>query len=81
MGASNPAIIRSVVVLPQPDGPSIEKNWPRPIEKSASCTATKSPNRLETWSSTITDDVVAGSPSVVTGSIASNGIGCSTCRS
>ncbi len=28
VGCSNPAIIRSVVVLPQPDGPSIEKNSP-----------------------------------------------------
>ena len=28
MGRSNPAIIRSVVVLPQPDGPSSEKNSP-----------------------------------------------------
>ncbi len=27
-GASNPAIIRSVVVLPEPDGPSIVKNSP-----------------------------------------------------
>ena len=30
-GCSKPAIIRSVVVLPQPDGPSIEKNSPRRI--------------------------------------------------
>ena len=28
VGCSKPAIIRSVVVLPQPDGPSIEKNSP-----------------------------------------------------
>ena len=27
-GCSKPAISRSVVVLPQPDGPSIEKNSP-----------------------------------------------------
>jgi hypothetical protein len=40
VGLSNPAIIRSVVVLPQPDGPSSEKNSPEPIEKSASATAT-----------------------------------------
>ena len=31
VGSSNPAIIRSVVVLPQPDGPSSEKNSPGPI--------------------------------------------------
>jgi hypothetical protein len=28
LGCSKPPIIRSVVVLPQPDGPSIEKNSP-----------------------------------------------------
>ena len=28
MGSSKPAIIRRVVVLPQPDGPSSEKNSP-----------------------------------------------------
>ena len=32
-GASNPAIIRSVVVLPQPLGPSSEKNSPSPIAR------------------------------------------------
>jgi hypothetical protein len=39
VGVSNPAIIRSVVVFPQPDGPSIEKNSPDAMEKSASETA------------------------------------------
>ena len=29
VGRSKPAIMRSVVVLPQPDGPSIVKNSPR----------------------------------------------------
>ncbi len=33
VGVSNPAIMRSVVVLPQPDGPSIEKNSPSAMEK------------------------------------------------
>jgi len=37
---SKPAIMRSMVVLPQPEGPSIEKNSPRPTSKLASCTAT-----------------------------------------
>ena len=37
---SKPAIIRSVVVFPQPDGPSSEKNSPEAMEKSASVTAT-----------------------------------------
>ena len=34
VGSSNPAIMRSVVVLPQPDGPMIEKNSPRSICRS-----------------------------------------------
>ena len=33
VGSSNPAIIRSVVVLPQPDGPMIEKNSPAAISQ------------------------------------------------
>jgi hypothetical protein len=41
VGVSKPAIIRSVVVLPQPDGPSIEKNSPRDVidlDDGAPCT-------------------------------------------
>ena len=34
VGSSNPAIIRRVVVLPEPDGPSIEKNSPSAISRS-----------------------------------------------
>ena len=45
-GCSNPAIIRSVVVLPQPDGPSIEKNSPPACARSMPSTAVTSPNRL-----------------------------------
>ena len=40
LGCSKPAMIFSSVVLPHPDGPSSEKNSPRPIEKSARSTAT-----------------------------------------
>ena len=54
VGCSNPAIIRRVVVLPQPDGPSIEKNSPCWMEKWASSTATKSWKRFVTWSISIT---------------------------
>src|SRR3954465_8807909 len=44
VGSSNPAIIRIVVVLPHPDGPSSEKNSPCPIARSICCTAgTRSP--------------------------------------
>ena len=38
-GSSNPPIIRSVVVLPQPDGPSSEKNSPARISIDTSSTA------------------------------------------
>ena len=39
-GCSKPAISRSVVVLPQPDGPSIVKNSPPGISRSMPSTAT-----------------------------------------
>ena len=42
-GRSKPAITRSVVVLPEPDGPSIVKNSPRPISRSTPSTAVTSP--------------------------------------
>src|SRR5882762_10712554 len=42
-GRSNPAMIRSVVVLPEPDGPSSVKNSPSPTLRSTSSTATTSP--------------------------------------
>src|SRR5690348_18273697 len=45
VGCSKPAISRSVVVLPQPDGPSREKNSPLATVRSMLSTAT-SANRL-----------------------------------
>ena len=39
-GARKPAIMRSSVVLPQPEGPRIEKKLPRPTENDRSSTAT-----------------------------------------
>ncbi len=51
VGNSRPAIMRSVVVLPHPDGPSSEKNSPSAMERWSSSTATTSPNRLMTPSS------------------------------
>ena len=45
-GSSSPAIILSVVVLPQPEGPSRQKNSPSPTVKLESLTATKSPKAL-----------------------------------
>ena len=46
VGCSNPAIIRSVVVLPHPDGPSSEKNSPGSMRRSMSSTATTSSKLL-----------------------------------
>ena len=45
-GVSNPAIMRSVVVLPHPDGPSIEKNSPPGIVNDTSSTAVTEPKRF-----------------------------------
>src|SRR5256886_2190652 len=47
-GSSKPATIRSVVVLPQPLGPSSEKNSPSPISSVTSSTARCVPKRLLT---------------------------------
>ena len=47
-GRSKPAIMRSTVVLPEPDGPSSEKNSPSSITRSMSATATTGPNVLRT---------------------------------
>src|SRR5919202_3884382 len=52
-GASNPAIIRSVVVLPHPLGPSSEKNSPSAISSVTSWTASTLPKRLLTRSTAI----------------------------
>src|SRR6266404_832882 len=46
-GFSRPAIMRSVVVLPQPDGPSNPKNSPRSTSSEMSATACVESNRLE----------------------------------
>src|SRR5262245_7018355 len=64
VGCSKPPIIRSVVVLPQPDGPSIAKNDPRGISSEMPSTATMSSNRLTTCSSRTSG---AGASVAVTG--------------
>src|SRR5450631_2734285 len=46
VGSSSPAIMRSVVVLPQPEGPSRQKNSPSRTVKVESFTATKSAKLL-----------------------------------
>src|SRR3954449_2466708 len=45
-GVWSPATIRSVVVLPHPDGPSRAKNDPRGTSRSRSRTALKAPKCL-----------------------------------
>src|SRR6516165_159464 len=52
VGCSKPAISRRVVVLPQPDGPSSEKNSPLATVRSTLSTAT-SVNRLVSATSSI----------------------------
>src|SRR4249920_2104163 len=53
VGSSRPAIMRSVVVLPQPDGPSMTKNSPSATVKFESRTATNSPKALWSFSTRI----------------------------
>ena len=50
VGSSKPPIMRSVVVLPQPDGPSSAKNLPASISSVRSSTAVTSWNRFVTFS-------------------------------
>src|SRR5262245_65029815 len=68
--------MRSVVVLPQPLGPSIEKNSPSPISSDTSSTATAPPKRLLTFSSAI--------PTLGSAMVAASLLGgqrCALCRS
>ena len=51
VGSSRPAIMRSVVVLPQPDGPSSETNSPEASARLTSSTATTPPKRQPTRAS------------------------------
>jgi hypothetical protein len=48
VGRRKPAIMRSVVVLPQPDGPSSETNSPGASARLKSSTAVTAPNRQVT---------------------------------
>src|SRR5215208_4989544 len=47
VGISKPAIMRSVVVFPQPEGPRKETNSPFSTSRLKSCTAYESPNCFE----------------------------------
>src|SRR5450432_4398412 len=64
VGFIKPARIFSVVVLPAAFGPSIAKNSPRGIVSETSLTATRSPNFLVRWTSSITNLVLRFAPFV-----------------
>ena len=64
VGSSRPAIMRRVVVLPQPDGPSRQKNEPSGMVKVEFFTATKSPKALFKFSTRIS--AIAHSLNLVT---------------
>ena len=57
VGSSKPAIIRSVVVLPEPDGPSIEKNSPSRTSRSTRSTAAN--DGVPVAASIVADDALA----------------------
>src|SRR5262245_59017601 len=63
-GAMKPAIMRSSVVLPQPDGPRIEKKLPRSTLNESSSTAVWPPKRLTTRSACRSGAVVIARGSV-----------------
>src|SRR5258706_10610310 len=46
--SSRPAIMRSSVLLPQPEGPTRTQNSPSAIETSTPCTTSVEPNDLRT---------------------------------
>src|SRR3982751_1252149 len=53
VGSSSPAIMRNVVVLPQPDGPSRQKNSPSSTVKLEDFTAWKAPKDFSRFSTRI----------------------------
>src|SRR5580658_2034798 len=59
VGSSKPAISRSVVVLPQPEGPSSEKNSPASMRNDTSSTARTPPKRLVSPTSSISPPATA----------------------
>src|SRR5262249_30194760 len=61
-GRSNPAISRSSVVFPDPDGPSSVKNSPERTVRSVSASATTSPYRFLSPATWTAADAAARSP-------------------
>ena len=78
VGSSKPPIMRNVVVLPQPDGPSSEKNSPSPMMRSTRSTAVTSPrrewNRLAIPTSSIAGTVPAEAPRDLAGDASPPGL-------
>src|SRR5690242_18698037 len=61
--------MRSVVVFPQPEGPSSAKNEPRGISSERSSTATTPSNRLVTFSIRTSAATVRSSATLATGAV------------
>jgi len=51
VGSSKPASMRRVVVLPQPEGPSSDRNSPGSTSMSMPSTAATLPKRFTNWRS------------------------------
>src|SRR6476620_5367029 len=60
VGRSKPAIMRRVVVLPQPEGPRSEKNSPGGISRLIPATAVNSPKRFTRSTSWTSPPAIAG---------------------
>ena len=78
-GCSNPATMRRVVVLPQPEAPSREKNSPAPISRLSRSTATASSNRLTRFSM-LSSRRVPSSPHPSSGALTSRSASVATFR-
>src|SRR5439155_13685673 len=77
VGRSNPAIIRSDVVFPHPEGPSSEKNSPEGIWRLMPSTAVNSPKRFTRSTSWTSPPAMVGE-SIATGQL-NAGVGVQSC--
>src|SRR4051794_10623939 len=76
VGSSKPPIIRSVVVLPQPDGPSNEKNSPAAISSVTPSTARTAPKLFSRSTSAISEDATADWDVIASPRLADPAISC-----
>src|SRR4051812_6799900 len=65
VGCSKPAIMRIKVVLPQPEGPRMEKNSPGATLKLTSLTAAYEPKRLMTLTRSRSVECAMDAPEIV----------------